>query len=135
MAYNQKHRRRIPRRSNRRWSETQNTWAVPTRVAGVIALLAVVGILYAALVHSRSALWEELARAEQTNQSLKDDLHSVDVEWRKMTSERRLIATLRDNGIAMRPTPHARRVAMGGRIPSPGGAGADRGATALAANL
>ena len=135
MSYNQKHKRRNPRRTNRRWSETQNTWAVPTRVAGLIALLAVVGILYAALNHSRSALWEEISKAEQTQRSLAEDLYREKLAWERMCSRSNVLNTLRNNGIAMGETPRARRVAMGGSSLPAGGGGPDRGPTAFAANL
>lgn len=135
MSYNNHHKRRIPRRANRRWSETQNTWAVPTRVAGLIAFLAVVGILYAALNHSRSALWEEIAKAEQTQRSLDEDLYRETLNWTKLRTQKNVIAALRNHGIAMGATPRGRRVAMGGLSLPAGGGGPDRGATAYAANL
>lgn len=135
MSYNDLHHRRSSRRKNRRWSETQNTWAVPTRVAGLIALLAVVGILYAALNHSRNALWDEIAKAEQIQRSLDEDLYRETFAWDKMRSQRNVIATLRNNGIAMGETPRARRIAMGGFTLPAGVRGPDRGSTAYAANL
>lgn len=133
MGYNDKHNRRIKHRTNRRWSETQNTWAVPTRVAGVLALLVVLGIFYVALVHSRDALWDEIAKAEQAQESLEQDLYRETLSWDRLRTQKSLLQTLRNNGIAMGATPHGRRIAMGG-YGLPAGGGADRGSVAYASN-
>ena len=135
MAYNKKHKRRVAHKANRLWSETQNTWAVPTKVAGVLAFLAVLGIAFAALVHSRDAMWDEISRAEQKQEILMQDLRNETLAWNRMKTQKNLIVTLRNNGIAMAATPHGRRVAMGGYSLPAGRAPADRGPTALAANL
>ena len=135
MAYNKKHKRRVAHKSNRLWSETQNTWAVPTKIAGIIAFLAVLGIAFAALVHSRDAMWDEIAKAEQRQEELTQDRNREMHAWDKMKTQRNLIVTLRNNGIAMSATPQGRRIAMGGYSLPAGRAPAGRGPTALAANL
>lgn len=134
MAYNKTHKKRCTRKTNRLWDETQNTWAVPTKVAGVLALLAAVAITFAALHHSVDALNDEIAKAEQLQESLEQDLYRETLAWNRMKTPRNLIATLRNNGIAMSATPHGRRIAMGG-YSNPAGRGAFRAPTAVAANL
>ncbi len=136
MAYNKKHKRRVAHRQNRLWSETQNTWAVPTKVAGAVVFLAVLGVAFVALRHSRDALWDEIAKAEQRQEVLRQDLERESLAWTRMKTQRNLVATLRNNGIAMAPTPQSRRIAMGGYVsPSGRGTGGHRGPVSVAANL
>lgn len=134
MAYNAKHKRRVSHKQNRRWTETQNTWAVPTKTAGILVFLAALAIAYLALRHSADALNEEIGRAEQRQEILEQDLRREAQAWDRMRSQRNLIVTLRNNGIAMNVTPHGRRIAMGGFVRPAGGASA-HGATAVAANF
>ena len=134
MAYNKTHKRHVSRKQNRLWSEPMNTWAVPTRIASVASLLVVVGVALAALHQSKDALWEEISKAEQRQEALEHDLYRETVAWSRMKSQSHLIATLRNNGIAMSATPHGRRIAMGG-YSAPAGRGPVRAPTAMAANL
>ena len=134
MAYNQKHKKRVSRKPNRRWTETQNTWAVPTKTAGILVLLAALAIVYLALRHSADALNDEIGRAEQRQEMLEQDLQREQQAWDRMRSQRNLIVTLRNNGIAMNVTPHGRRIAMGGFVRPAGGAPV-RAPTAVAANF
>ena len=133
MSYNATHKKRVSHKPNRLLSETQNTWAVPTKVAGVLAFLAVVLIAYIALRHSTDALWRDIGDAEQKQEALEQDLAREVREWNRMRSQSNLIVQLRNNGITMSATPHGRRIAMGGVRPAR--RGATQAATALAANL
>lgn len=134
MSYNATHKKRVSHKPNRLLSETQNTWAVPTKVAGVLAFLAVVLIAYIALRHSTDALWRDIGEAEQKQEALVQDLGREVREWNRMRSRDKLVAALRNNGIAMSATPHGRRIAMGGAT-RPARIGATPAPTALAANL
>ena len=134
MSYNATHKRRVSHKPNRLLSETQNTWAVPTKVAGILAFLAVVLIAYVALRHSTDALWRDIGEAEQKQEALEQDLAREAREWDLMRSQRNLIVALRNNGITMTATPHGRRIAMGGAV-RPARGGATAAPTALAANL
>ena len=137
MAYNKKHKRRVAHRTNRLWSETHNTWAVPTKIAGVVAFLVVVGIAYAALVHSVDALTGEIGSAERERDRLTEDLRRTTTDWERLLSFDNLERTLRNNGISMRKPAPGRRIAMGGYALPAGAApaAAFRGPTAVAANL
>ena len=137
MAYNKLHKRRVARKANRLWSETQHTYAIPTKIASAISFLFVVCIAYAAVVHARDSLWNEIGRAETARETLRQDLDRETTAWNRLRAPGNLEATLRNNGIAMKATPRGRRVAMGG-YPLPAGpsrAEPLRGPTAVAANL
>ncbi|MBQ9725982.1 MAG: hypothetical protein IJV65_00565 [Kiritimatiellae bacterium] len=137
MAYNKTHKRRRPHKQNRLWSETNHTFAVPTNIASVFAFLFVVAIAYAALSHSRDALFDEIGRAERSQETLLQDLDRETTAWDRLRAPRNLEATLRNNGIAMKATPRGHRIAMGGFAAPAGPVRADalRGPSALAANL
>ena len=104
------------------------------KAVGVVVLLAALAIVYLALRHSADALNDEIGRAEQRQEMLEQDLQREQQAWDRMRSQRNLIVTLRNNGIAMNVTPHGRRIAMGGFVRPAGGAPV-RAPTAVAANF
>lgn len=134
MSYNATHRKRVSHKPNRLLSQTQHTWAVPTKFASVFALLVAFGIVYGVLVRSRDSIWKDIGEAEQKQEALEQDLAREIHEWDGMRSQRNLIVALRNNGITMTVTPHGRRIAMGG-VPRPTRSGPAHAPTSLAANL
>lgn len=115
---NKAKKRRRNGRDNRVWDETVCTWAVPIKAAVFIVFFVILAVAYVITLNSRNSLFDEIAKQENRQNDLMDDLQRETTKWQNMKTPQSLERRLLGHGIAMTSPHSGQRIAMSGAATS-----------------